>query len=110
MTEEQIQIALARYITIKDQNVLFHNDFGSGTRLSMSQAKRQKAMNPKRGHPDFILYEPRNVFSGLAIELKRDNVKLTIISAEALEKTQGLFGYLNSILFIFDRISYNINK
>lgn len=75
-SEEQIAIAITRHYQITAPNILMHWDFGSGTKLSISQAKRQKALNPRRGHPDLMIYEPSGEYVGLAIELKREGVKI----------------------------------
>lgn len=76
MTETEVQIELSRYITRNYKDALFHNDFGSGTKLSFSQAKRQKAMNPIRGHPDMQILEPIGIWNGCFIELKKDGTKI----------------------------------
>ncbi len=76
-SEEQIAIAITNHYLVTAPDILIHHDFGSGTKLSISQAKRQKALNPRRGHPDIVIYEPRGEYVGLAIELKKDGVKLT---------------------------------
>ena len=76
MTETEVQIELSRYIARNYKNALFHNDFGSGTRLSFSQAKRQKMMNPIRGHPDMQILEPIGKWCGCFIELKKDRTKI----------------------------------
>jgi hypothetical protein len=76
-SEEQIAIAITNHYLVTAPDILMHHDFGSGTKLSISQAKRQKALNPRRGHPDIVIYEPRGEYVGLAIELKKDGVKLT---------------------------------
>ena len=76
MTETEVQIELSRYITREYKNCLFHNDFGSGTKLSYGQAKRQKAMNPIRGHPDMQILEPIGRWNGCFIELKKDGTKI----------------------------------
>jgi hypothetical protein len=75
-SEEQIAIAITNHYLVTAPDILIHHDFGSGTKLSISQAKRQKALNPRRGHPDLMIYEPRGKYVGLAIELKRDGVKI----------------------------------
>jgi len=75
-SEEQIAIAITRHYQITAPNILMHWDFGSGTKLSISQAKRQKALNPRRGNPDLMIYEPKGGYVGLAIELKREGVKI----------------------------------
>ena len=76
MTEEQIAIAITVHYKLTAPDILMAWDFGSGTRLSITQAKRQKALNPRRGHPDLMIYEPRGEYVGLAIELKREGVKI----------------------------------
>lgn len=75
-TEEQIAIAITNHYLITAPDILMAWDFGSGTRLSITQAKRQKALNPRRGAPDLMIYEPRGEYVGLAIELKREGVKI----------------------------------
>lgn len=75
-SEEQIAIAITSHYLLTAPDILMHHDFGSGTKLSISQAKRQKVLNPRRGHPDLIIYEPRGKYVGLAIELKREGVKI----------------------------------
>lgn len=76
MTETEVQIELSRYISSHYKDALFHNDFGSGTKLSFSQAKRQRAMNPIRGFPDLQILEPIGKWSGCFIELKKDGEKI----------------------------------
>ena len=54
MTEAQIQESVATYIAMKyGRDVVFHSDFGSGTKLSYAQANRQRRQNAgRRGFPD----------------------------------------------------------
>lgn len=76
-SEEQEQIAIANYIAEKYPKVEFHSDFGSGTRLSMGQAKRQKLLNAsRRGWPDIFIAEASGKYYGFFIELKRTGIKL----------------------------------
>ena len=71
------QRELADYISLQYPNVVFHSDFGSGTRLSMGQAKRQKALNAgRKGWPDMFIAEPVGKYHGLFIELKRSGTSL----------------------------------
>ncbi len=57
-TEAQLQVQVADYIRTKYPNVLFHSDYGSGVKLTMSQAVMQKRQNGgRRSWPDvFIAY------------------------------------------------------
>lgn len=76
MTETEVQIELSRYIQSHYGQVLFHNDFGSGTKLTFSQAKRQRAMNPVRGFPDLQILEPIGKWNGCFLELKKAGTKI----------------------------------
>jgi hypothetical protein len=64
-----IHMELCRYVAYKYPKALFHSDM-SGVRLTKKQAGHAKRMRKKRGHPDWILYEPRGGFVGLMIEIK----------------------------------------
>lgn len=83
-SEEELCFQLASYLRYSHPDVLFHFDFGSGTKLSMTQAVRQKRMNA-RSWPDLFVAKPRYYHShddkfleygGLFLELKREGTKL----------------------------------
>lgn len=90
MTESQIQEALADYLRLKHPDVLFHSDFGSGVKLTMGQAVRQKRLNGgRRAWPDMFIAEPQfkvirindpnlvtRQYHGLFIELKKEGTRL----------------------------------
>lgn len=85
MKEEAIQQQVAEYLRLQYPDVLFHSDFGSGARLTPSQAAKQKRQNGgQRGWPDMFIAEPTcyencgcDIWKhGLFIELKREGVKL----------------------------------
>lgn len=77
MNEQKIQEYIADYLVKYHSDVVFHSDFGSGTKLSKYQAVRQKKQNGGRsGWPDMFIAEPRGKYSGLFIELKRDGVRI----------------------------------
>lgn len=82
MTELVIQKHLADYLRLRYKDVLFHSDFGSGTKLTVGQAVRQKQLNGGiRGWPDLFIAEPRvksfpNVYHGLFIELKKEGTRI----------------------------------
>lgn len=84
MTESQLQEAVAHYIRIRYPDVLFHSDFGSGTKLTLAQAMRQKRQNGgRRAWPDIFIAEPKPNFCqdgysscGLFLELKKGGTRL----------------------------------
>lgn len=59
-TEAQLQVQVADYIRTKYPNVLFHSDYGSGVKLTMSQAVMQKRQNGgRRSWPDVFIAKGR---------------------------------------------------
>lgn len=96
MTESELQVQVADYLRLQYPGVLFHSDFGSGIKLTMGQAIKQKRQNGgRRAWPDMFIAEPKEVartefedkekslaFSfghcryGLFIELKRPGTRI----------------------------------
>ncbi len=72
MSESELQEAVAKYIVQQYPDVLFHSDFGSGTKLTKNQAARQKRQNGyRKGWPDMVIAEPRiygSIFENCSIE------------------------------------------
>ena len=59
MTELELQAQVADYIRLQYPSVIFHSDFGSGIKLTMGQAIKQKRLNGgRRSWPDMFLAEP----------------------------------------------------
>lgn len=59
MTELELQAQVADYIRLQYPNIIFHSDFGSGIKLTMGQAIKQKRLNGgRRAWPDMFLAEP----------------------------------------------------
>lgn len=76
MSEELLCFALSNYLQARHPNVLFHFDFGSGTKLSKGQAVKQHRLN-RRSWPDFFLAVcGSSYYRGLFLELKRDGTRL----------------------------------
>ena len=68
---------VADYLRLQYPNVLFHSDFGSGIKLTMGQAAKQKRQNGgRRAWPDMFIAEPKLKASGLFIELKKEGTRL----------------------------------
>ena len=90
MTELELQAQVADYIRLQYPDVIFHSDFGSGIKLTMGQAIKQKRLNGgRRAWPDMFIAEPKKVviskgehtrlvagYHGLFIELKREGVRI----------------------------------
>jgi len=48
----------------------------SGLRLPIGLAVKTKRLNPHRGFPDIMIFEPRGKYHGLLVELKRNQTAL----------------------------------
>jgi hypothetical protein len=69
MTEAQLTLQVADYLRLQFPNAPYHIDYGSGTKLTIGQARRQARLN-QRGFPDVFICVPRFGWHGLFIELK----------------------------------------
>lgn len=86
MTEAELQIRVADYLRLRYPNVLFHSDFGSGIKLTIGQAAKQKRQNGgRRAWPDMFVAYPtlrcvdgswNHEYHGLFIELKKEGTRL----------------------------------
>ena len=86
MTELELQAQVADYIRLQYPSVIFHSDFGSGIKLTMGQAIRQKRLNGgRRSWPDMMVAETvlkrredgtYTAYSGLFIELKKAGTRI----------------------------------
>lgn len=90
-SETNIQIQVADYLRLQYPNVLFHSDYGSGAKLTISQAVTQKRLNGgNKSWPDMFISKPKEIgwmeigdnfvptkwLHGLYIELKKDGTRL----------------------------------
>ena len=71
--EYELQKSVARYISLQYPEVDFMSDTIASVKLTERQAGRNKLVQ-KLGFkcPDLLIFEPRNNFCGLFIELKID--------------------------------------
>ena len=67
--EHDIQVAITRHLEEHPEAPLFSATVG-GVRLAMHTAKKMKQAGYKKGIPALLIFEPRGMYSGLAIEVK----------------------------------------
>jgi hypothetical protein len=100
MTELELQAQVADYIRLQYPDVIFHSDFGSGIKLTMGQAIKQKRLNGgRRAWPDMFIAEPKGKYSGLFIELKKEGVRIfkkdgTLVSDEHIREQYDMLEQL----------------
>lgn len=74
--EYKLQKRVVQYLQLQYPHILFHSDL-SGMYTDKITAGKNSALNPYSGHPDLMIYyRNRKGFSGLAIELKAEGVKI----------------------------------
>jgi len=66
---------VATYLRLQYPNVLYRFDV-TGLNLSVAQAGMMKNIQGRRGYPDLQIYEKRNGYGGLLIELKPEGTRL----------------------------------
>lgn len=82
VSESDLQIQVADYLKLQYPDVMFHSDFGSGTKLTPGQAIRQKRQNGgRRAWPDMVIAEScyqhgKFPYRALYIELKKEGETL----------------------------------
>ncbi len=122
-SEEDLSFMVARYMQLKHPTVLYHFDFGSGTKLTMGQAVKNKRLN-KRSWPDLFIAKQailpfsnldlKGTYNGLFIELKKDGTKIylkdgrTLVASEHIRaqastlESLRMAGYMAEFVIGFD--------
>jgi|TARA_Y100001951_G_scaffold91595_1_gene85706 hypothetical protein len=72
LSEEKIQIAIVNYLKLQYPKLLFTATMGGQYQKHHSQRRRAKQTGYLRGVSDLLIFEPRGIYSGLFIELKRN--------------------------------------
>lgn len=88
-SEADLQVQVADYLRLQYPSVMFHSDFGSGIKLTMGQAIKQKRQNGgRRAWPDMLIAEPRGAKASCKVVMPEDSV---IKEAQFIEQKYGLF-------------------
>ena len=69
--EHDIQVAIVGLLESIEPTPLYSATVG-GVRLAMNTAKKMKEAGYSKGVPDMLVYEPRGMYAGLAIEVKTE--------------------------------------
>lgn len=73
-SELDVHSAVCKYLKLKQ--CMFISDFAAGIKMSQGMAMRQKSQKSDHDWPDILVFEPRGIYHGLCIELKRDRDSL----------------------------------
>lgn len=75
MSEKSLQRGVCDYLRYQYPKILFNSDM-SGIRLTIGQAVQAKSLRSNDGFPDIMIYEPKEGYHGLFIELKREGERI----------------------------------
>jgi len=79
--ESDIHSQVCRYLRLQYPKVMYNTDL-SGIKLTIGQAVKLKNLRSFRGFPDIVIYEPRGVYHGVFIELKRNGERLVKMNGD----------------------------
>lgn len=89
---------IAQYMRLQYPEYIYHYDL-AGLNLSKAQAGMMKAIQGKRGFPDFFLIHPNMKYNGLFLEIKAETPYLkdgqTLKSNKHLKEQQSMLNKLN---------------
>ena len=75
MTEYYEHSQVCQFLKLQYPDIIFTSDL-SGVRLPVGLAVKVSRLKSDRGIPDLLIFEPRNGYHGLFIEMKRTGEKL----------------------------------
>ena len=101
MSERTLHRAVCDYIRMAYPEVIFNTDLSGAGKLTMGQATALKALRSGRGFPDLVIYEPRNGWNALFLELKQEGTRLFKRNGEPA--TQHIEEQTNMIIELNDR-------
>ncbi len=74
--EKHVHLAVVNYLKLAYPKTIFRSDTGAGMKLTIGQAKAQKAIQNGMAFPDLFIVEARGGYFGLFLELKDNGVKI----------------------------------
>ena len=106
--EDSLNIAVATYLRMQYPTVLFCHIPNGGYRNAREGAKF-KMMGVRAGMPNILIFEKKNIFSGLFIELKIGKNKTTD-SQNLVIKELIRLGWAGSICYTFEDAKHIIDN
>jgi hypothetical protein len=104
--EDNFQKALARYLD--SIGVLWAHIPNGGSR-NVIEATKLKAMGTKKGVPDILIFEPKGIYNGMAIELKVGKNKISEYQKYWLEELMSR-GWRCIVTYDLDEAIEEINN
>lgn len=106
--EQKIQIAVANYLRLAYPNLLFTIS-PAGLIRGLGTAMIMKRMGYTNGTPDLLIFEPRQRFHGLFVELKADKGVTSDDQLKFIAKASSN-GYATAVCWGYDEAVATIDK
>ena len=87
MSEERLQSEVVKYIQLQYPKAKYCASLG-GIRTSFKQAVKAKRTGYVKGFPDLFIYEARNGYHGLALEIKTHKGRATEVQKQWIQDLQ----------------------
>jgi len=81
-SEKDLQKQVCDYLRTAYPKILFNSDMAGAMKLTIGQASQISRLRSNKGYPDIAIYEPRNGYAGLFIELKKQGERLAKMNGE----------------------------
>ena len=85
MSEDRLQSEVVRYIQLQYPKARYCASLGGQYQPYQSQRNRARRTGYSKGFPDLFIYEARNGYHGLALEIKTIGGRATIEQKEWIE-------------------------
>ena len=101
MTEKEIHSAIVKYLEYLPNNILFTSTLG-GVYLGSANWSQKSILKKhyKKGVPDILIFEPRNNYFGLMLEIKTVKGRPSVHQKEWIKRLNDK-GYLAVITYGF---------
>jgi hypothetical protein len=101
--EEKIKEGLSTYLKLQHKKVVYRFDIGADIHLSVGLARKSKRVHKHdKGYPDLFIAEPISDYSGLFLEIKKDEWQV-YKKRGGLKKDEHVFKQIDYLIKLQDK-------
>ena len=102
--EESVHVQIAAYIRMQYPDVIFTSE-SSGIRVPMHLAVMMKKQRSAHKQPDMIILEPKGIYHGLILEIKKDQSEVYLKDG-SISKSKHIQDQLKTLCLLTDKGYY----
>ena len=99
--EESVHVQIAAYIRMQYPDVIFTSE-SSGIRVPMHLAVMMKKQRSAHKQPDLIILEPKGIYHGLILEIKKDHSEVYLKDG-SISKSMHIQEQLKTLCLLTDK-------